>query len=146
MILQKDNLFLSALTGGACLIAASAPMKASENDNSGKPNILWILIENIGPEFSCYGYPLVQTPNIDKLASEGIIYANAFTNNPVCSPSRTSLITGMYPNAIGGHHHRSFFELPDSIRTIPDIFRDNGYTLCFLQKMNSMTIQNLRKY
>lgn len=92
-----------------------------------KPNVLWILIENIGPEFSSYGYPHVNTPNIDKLASGGAIYQNAFTNSPVCSPSRSSLITGMYPNAIGVHHHRSMRQLPDSIKTLPELFDEAGY-------------------
>ncbi len=96
-------------------------------DRNSKPNVLWILIENIGPEFSCYGYPQVQTPNIDELASEGAIYMNAFTSAPVSSPSRSSMITGMYPNAIGVHHHRSHTQLPDSIKTIPELFRETGY-------------------
>lgn len=102
-------------------------LKALGQEQDTRPNVLWILIENVGPEFSLYDYPNVKAPNIDKLASEGAIYQNAFTNSPVCSPSRSSLITGMYPNAIGVHHYRSLRELPDSVKTLPEIFDEAGY-------------------
>ena len=115
------------LIGPLMFFLVGIRMNAFAQDQKTKPNVLWILIENIGPEFSCYDYPHVHTPNMDKLASEGAIYQNAFTNAPVCSPSRSSLITGMYPNAIGLHHHRSSIELPDSIKTIPELFREAGY-------------------
>src|SRR6056297_2761754 len=98
-----------------------------ENTGQSRPHVLWILIENIGPEFSCYGYPQVQTPHIDALAAEGALYQNAFTNGPVCSPSRSSLITGMYQNAFGAHHHRSYTNLPDTVKTLPELFREAGY-------------------
>lgn len=101
--------------------------EVSAQQSTTHPNVVWILIENIGPEFSCYGYPQVKTPNIDRLATEGVLFKNAFTNAPVCSPSRSSLITGMYQNAFGAHHHRSHNTLPDSVKTIPELFRGVGY-------------------
>ncbi len=92
-----------------------------------KPNVLWILIENIGPEFSCYNYSNIKTPNIDRLAAEGALFENAFTNAPVCSPSRSAMITGMYQNAFGAHHHRSHTTLSNSVKTLPELFREAGY-------------------
>ena len=75
--------------------------------NGTRPNILWILSEDISPDLSCYGTPAVQTPSLDELARQGIRFTNAYTTSPVCSPSRSAMITGMYQTSIGAHNHRS---------------------------------------
>ena len=72
-----------------------------------KPNILWIIAEDLGPELSAYGHPEVQTPNLDQLAANGVRYTHAFTTSPVCSSSRSAFMTGMYQTTIGAHNHRS---------------------------------------
>ena len=83
-----------------------------------KPNILWIYGEDLYPNLACYGTPAVQTPNIDKLASEGTLFTNAFVTCPVCSPSRSAIITGRYQTSFGAHNHRSKRDtpLPEHIR------------------------------
>jgi arylsulfatase A-like enzyme len=73
----------------------------------GKPNVLWIFIEDASCHISCYGETAIQTPNIDALAAEGVRFENAFVTAPVCSPSRSSLVTGMYQTTSGFHNHRS---------------------------------------
>ncbi len=73
----------------------------------GKPNILWIFIENASCHISCYGEKAIQTPNIDALAAEGVRFENAFVTAPVCSPSRSALVTGMYQTTSASHNHRS---------------------------------------
>ena len=83
---------------------------AAETDESGaagKPNILWIVAEDIGLHVGCYGNKSVHTPNLDRLASEGALFTRAFTNTPVCSSSRSSFMIGMYPTSIGAHNHRT---------------------------------------
>lgn len=75
--------------------------------SSGKPNILWISVEDISPLLNIYGDRSVETPNIDKLAKEGITFINAFATAGVCAPSRSSIITGMYPVSIGTHNMRT---------------------------------------
>ncbi len=65
-----------------------------------RPNILWIVADDLGTDLGCYGDSLVYTPNLDKLASEGVRYVNFYTVSAVCSPSRSTLITGMYPVSI----------------------------------------------
>ena len=72
-----------------------------------RPNILWIIAEDMGPELSCYGTPQVYTPAIDALAERGMLFRNAFTVTPVCSTSRSSFMTGMYAMSIDAHNHRS---------------------------------------
>jgi len=94
-------------------------------------NVLLILAEDIGPQLACYGEPLVSTPNLDRLAARGVRYTRAFTTAPVCSTSRSALMTGMYQTTIGAHQHRTWAwnkrPLPEGVRTITDYFRDAGY-------------------
>ncbi len=95
------------------------------------PNILWILAEDMGPEIGAYGYPGVETPHLDRLAAEGVRFTRAFTTAPVCSPSRSALMTGMYQTTIGAHNHRSHrddgYQLPDGVQVLTDRLRDHGY-------------------
>ena len=92
-------------------------------------NILWIVADDLGTDLGCFGNNLVYTPNLDKLASESVFYKKLFTVTAVCSPSRSGLITGMYPTTIGVQQHRTRFkkELPDSIKPITEYFKNAGY-------------------
>ncbi|MHC4744035.1 MAG: sulfatase-like hydrolase/transferase, partial [Planctomycetota bacterium] len=71
-----------------------------------RPNVLWLSCEDISPHIGCFGDEHAITPNIDKLASEGVRYTNAFTTAGVCAPCRSGIITGMYQTTIGTHHMR----------------------------------------
>ncbi len=101
-----------------------------------RPNILWITIEDWSPDLSCYGTKGIQTPNVDKLASEGIRYETAFTTAPVCSTSRSAMMTGFYQNYIGAHQHRTDDKkpLPYGIRPIPHLLADAGYFTCLMSQ------------
>jgi arylsulfatase A-like enzyme len=96
-----------------------------------RPNILWLIAEDFGPHLGCYGTKEVSTPNLDRLAAEGVRYTRFFTTAPVCSPSRSAFMTGMYQTAIGAHQHRSHrddgYQLPKGVRVLTDWFRDAGY-------------------
>jgi N-sulfoglucosamine sulfohydrolase len=72
-----------------------------------RPNIVWIVAEDMSPNLGCYGDPDAITPNLDRLASQGTRFTHCFTHAPVCAPARSGLITGMYPTTIGTHHMRS---------------------------------------
>lgn len=102
----------------------SITLKAQE-----RPNILWINGDDLGAELSCYGNPDVKTPNMDQLATEGVRFTKAYSNASVCSASRSSMITGMYPPSINCQDHRTInrSELPDDIHTIVDYFQSAGY-------------------
>ena len=123
--LKGMGLGAASLTLGGC-VSASKLFEGKE-----KPNILWILSEDISPDLSCYGTEAVRTPNLDKLARQGVRYTNAFTTAPVCSASRSAMITGMYQTSVGIHHHRSHrndgYTLPEPVRLITEYFRDAGY-------------------
>jgi N-sulfoglucosamine sulfohydrolase len=92
-----------------------------------KPNILWIVSEDNSPFLGCYGDTFATTPNLDNFAKQGILYKNAFATAPVCAPSRSTLITGMYPPSMGTEHMRSTYPVPDFVKFFPRYFRENGY-------------------
>lgn len=96
------------------------------------PNILWISCEDINPDLGCYAgvYPgaeYAHTPNLDRLAREGVRFDLAFAISPVCAPSRSSIITGMYPTAIGTMHMRSRGVPPPEVRCFTEYLRAAGY-------------------
>jgi arylsulfatase A-like enzyme len=93
-----------------------------------KPNILWIVSEDNDPFLGCYGDKYARTPRLDRLASEGVLYRNAFANAPVCAPSRSTLITGIYASTLGTLHMRSRYKIPSEIGFYPDYLRRAGYT------------------
>jgi uncharacterized sulfatase len=92
-----------------------------------RPNILWLTGEDHGPHLGCYGDRYATTPSLDCLAARGMIYVNAWANAPVCAPSRTTLICGMYANATGSEHMRSNLPLPANKKLYPQLLREAGY-------------------
>ena len=92
-----------------------------------RPNILWITAEDMSPALGCYGDTYASTPHIDKLATQSVRYTHAFATNPVCSPSRSCLITGVYATTLGTQHLRADFPIPDFIQGWPSFLRAAGY-------------------
>jgi N-sulfoglucosamine sulfohydrolase len=92
-----------------------------------RPNILWIVSEDNSPYIGCYGDKLAKTPHIDGLAADGVLYRNAYSNAAVCAPARTTLITGMYPPALGAEHMRSQAQLPGMVKTYAKYLQEAGY-------------------
>jgi len=109
--------------------------------NTNRPNILWISIEDVSPRYGCYGDPVARTPNLDRLAAGGCRYPNAFSTAPVCAPSRSAVITGMYATSIGTHHMRTTHSnrntpemptpysavIPHYAKLLPEYLRAAGY-------------------
>lgn len=113
------------------VLAVFAFLLAARLD-AAPPNVLWIIVEDQSPHYGPYGETLAKTPNVDRLAREGVTFENAFVTAPVCSPARSAIITGMYQTTIGSHNHRSGrgaipIHLPEHVRTIPDRMRHAGY-------------------
>ena len=92
-----------------------------------RPNILWIIAEDISPFFGCYGDPDADTPNIDAYAEQSHVFLNAFTTAPICAPSRSTLATGIYATTLGTQNLRSSVPIPDSIKPMAKVFSENGY-------------------
>jgi N-sulfoglucosamine sulfohydrolase len=120
--------FTSSLLLVALLFVFNAcSEKGKTSSAKEQPNIVWIVSEDNGPFLGCYGDNLATTPTLDKLASEGILYENAFANAPVCAPARSTIITGMYPPSMGTQNMRSTYPIPESIRFFPQYLREAGY-------------------
>lgn len=108
----------------------SLPASAAE-----KPNILWIYAEDLSPLLETYGDKINvgKTPAITKLSKSGVQFSRCFVPAPVCSPSRSALITGVYQTTTGFHQHRSSrtlesaIQIPEGIKTLPQLFAENGY-------------------
>jgi arylsulfatase A-like enzyme len=141
MSITRREFLTQATAAGVCsatgLLAADTK-RATVAPMGRRPNILYVILEDIGPNLSCYGEPLVRTPHLDRFAAEGIRFANAFCTAPVCSASRSALMTGCYQTFIGAHHHRTWEwnkkDLAAPVRHLCDWFRQAGYFTCNLQR------------
>ena len=103
-------------------------IRADNLSEQPKPNILWVTIEDTSPQFiGCYGDKDADTPNIDRLAEEGVRFTNAFATGSVCSPSRTAIITGVKTYRTGTGNHRSKYPIPDFIKGFPFYLQEEGY-------------------
>lgn len=113
----------------ALLVAGipSRPVRA-QTKNTKKYNVLFIAADDLRPELGAYGVGGIKTPNIDRLASQGIRFDRAYAQYPVCNPSRTSFLTGRYPTETGVMNNNDYFRRIDpSTVTLPQYFKQNGY-------------------
>jgi len=124
MNVSRRRFLQMAGLGGAAMAAGSRVWAAG---GQKRPNVLWISLEDIGPELGCYGDDYALSPNVDKLAAEGIRYDRAFTHAAVCAPARCGIITGMYPTTTGGNNMRCRTILPKYVRCFPEYLREAGY-------------------
>ncbi len=106
-----------------------------ETTQQVRPNILFIPVDDLRPELGCYGNEFIKTPNIDRLASQGVAFTRAYCQQAVCSASRASLLTGLRPDSIQVWDLQSEFRtaVPNAV-TLPQYFKQNGYTTIGLGK------------
>ena len=120
---------------GKLLLAGCALGILSHLVQAKQTNVLWFVVDDMSADFSCYGQKAIRTPAVDKLAAEGLLFTRTYATSPVCSTFRSALITGMYQNSIGAHHHRSGrgkhrIKLPEGVRPIPELFQKAGFHTC----------------
>ena len=107
-----------------------------------RPNVVWLVAEDLGLYIPSFGDSTISTPNLSRLADEGVRYTNVYSVSGVCSPSRASIVTGMYPTSIGAHHMRTLSQQPEAkkkglinyevvtppkVKMVSQILRENGY-------------------
>jgi len=145
--------FLKALGLGAASLAVpsctAGPAKPAATNQHKRPNIVFFLIDDMGwPDVACYGSKFHETPNIDRLASEGMKFTDAYAACPVCSPTRASIMAGQYPARVGitdfipGHWRpyeklvvpENRLQLPLESVTIGEVFKGQGYSTCYIGK------------
>ncbi len=103
----------------------SIPMNAMT-----RPNIIWLMAEDIGPDLECNGMQAVHTPNLNWLAKEGLNFTRCYCTNPICSPNRSAMMVGVHQSRINAQHHRSnrSVPLPEPYKPITWWLRESGYT------------------
>ncbi|MGE4489757.1 MAG: sulfatase-like hydrolase/transferase, partial [Kiritimatiellales bacterium] len=119
------------LLTSAGILAGSAVSGYGETKPT--PNIIWLMAEDMGPDLECYGMAGVKTPNLNRMAAEGALFTRAYCANPICSPNRSSMMTGVHQTEINAQHHRSNRDVPlmEPYRPITYWLRQTGYT-CIL--------------
>lgn len=130
--MNRPLAFLALLCTLALRPTAIHAAATAAEAGAARPNIVWLVAEDMSPHFGCYGEKTIETPNVDMLAANGVLFERAFVTGPICSPSRSAMITGMYQTSIGAHHHRSGvgsekIHLPDGVKIIPKLFQEAGY-------------------
>lgn len=140
---------LAALSTAGCrqIGAARSQVSLSPNSPKGKterPNILWIVGENLKLDLGCYGAKNVRTPNLDGLAANGMRYTHAFSTSPVCAPSRSAFFVGMYQTTSDTHNMRSHrnddYRLPEGVRPITHRLKDVGYFTANIKTIGEQTV------
>lgn len=113
--------------GLAAWAAPHVGLGANERSTTPRPNILWVTCEDTSPRLGCYGDRQAITPNLDRLAREGVRYRRAFASASVCTPARSTLITGVYASSLGTQHLRGPVPLPNAVRCFTEYLREAGY-------------------
>ncbi len=141
---------LRAVAVASVALVCTIAMEAAETQRPAgpqkpdRPNILWIVGENFGLDFGCYGAENVRTPNVDQLARDGVRYTRVFSTSPVCAPSRSAFMTGMYQTSTDTHHMRSHrsddFRLPPGVRPITHRLQDAGYFTANIERIGKRVV------
>lgn len=125
--MQTKNFFLMAAGFAGAGIMTTGCGDVRSKKTTERPNIVWIVCEDMNPILGCYGDKVAKTPNIDQLAKTGIVYRHAYANAPICAPARSCLITGVYPTSLGTQHLRQEQTLPAWMKALPQYLSESGY-------------------
>ena len=110
------------------LLLASIPLTTTLANEKPRPNVLFLISDDLNNSVGCYGHPLTKTPNIDRLAARGVRFDRAYCQFPLCGPSRNSMLTGLYPNSTGILSNSQIFrQTIPSHHSLPQAFRLAGY-------------------
>ena len=127
---------------GISLFVAAAASAASAAD-SPRPNVLFLISDDLNNFLGCYGDPRAKTPNIDRLAARGVRFERAYCTFPLCGPSRNSMLTGLYPNSTGILANAQIFRqtIPSHV-SLPQAFRQAGYFAARIGKLYHYNVPN----
>lgn len=139
------NASLKPTTLLLCLLPTTFTALALEDTDSkaSRHNVLFIISDDLNNYLGSYGDPLARTPNLDRLADQGVRFDRAYCNFPICGPSRNSMLTGLYPDSTGIIHNAQIFRqtIPNQV-SLPQAFRQAGYLAARLGKMYHYNVPN----
>jgi N-acetylglucosamine-6-sulfatase len=134
------RIFLAALTIPWAWLGGSVYAAAADRRTGPRPNVVFILMDDLRwDELACTGHPFVKTPNVDRLAREGALFRNAFATTPLCSPSRASILTGLYPHTHGVRDNTNHDALSHRLITFLLLLKRAGYATAFIGKWHMGT-------
>ncbi|SDX24200.1 Arylsulfatase A [Lutibacter oricola] len=127
---MKNNVLAYSLLVVLAVSAFSCKSQEKEKVEAKKPNIIWIMAEDMSTDLECYGMPAVKTPNLNKMAAEGVLFENCFVTNSICSPSRSAMMIGTHQVKTNSHNHRSNRNVPldEQFTPFTQKLREAGYT------------------
>ncbi|XP_076467521.1 iduronate 2-sulfatase-like [Babylonia areolata] len=127
---DRKRLFSHMEIGMAGLLVCAVVLAVAQtvSGSSSRPNVLFLVVDDLRPKLGCYGESNMVTPNIDQLASKSVRFNYAYVQQAVCSPSRTSFLTGRRPDSTRIFDLRHYFrQLAGNYTTLPQHFKNNGY-------------------
>ncbi len=125
------------------LCLGALPTLASSAEEASKPNVLFLICDDLNCDLGCYGHPLVKSPNIDRLAGRGLRFQNAHCQYPLCGPSRAAFMTGMYPDQTLVQRNAIYIrEHVPNVKTMSQMFRDAGYLATRIGKIYHYNVPN----
>jgi arylsulfatase A len=125
--MNKVITILLCTLGALCSLSNAGP----------RPNIIFLLADDMGyGDLACYGHPVIKSPNLDRLAKEGMKLTDCYSASPNCSPSRTAILTGRSPYRVGMYDFARFkpMHIPTSELTVAEVVRKAGYQTMFAGK------------
>ena len=127
---------LASIAATAAVSASPSFAKQTGQSSSAHPNVVLIVTDNQGAwTLGCYGNPDIKTPNVDRMAAEGVRFTGAFSSNPVCSPTRATLLSGLMPSQHGVHNYlNAQYNTLEEFDTLPEILSRAGYTCAIVGK------------
>ncbi|MFC1734597.1 sulfatase-like hydrolase/transferase [Candidatus Hydrogenedentota bacterium] len=120
---RRDFLKMAGLAATSTMLAP----KLAHAQLKGRPNIIWIIGEEVSPALGCYGDSEAFTPNLDRFARQGALFTNTYAVSGVRGPNRSALMTGMYPTSIGSQHYPCDIVPPSEVKCFTEYLRAAGY-------------------
>lgn len=135
---RRVVLIVLLLSGGLGIRSAELQAETPKTSHAGRPNVLFVTSDDLGLQLGCYGDKFAHTPNLDRLAGQGVRFTRGFVTQSSCSPSRSSLLTGLYPHQNGqiGLSHRGYSMHRRDLPTLPGLLKKVGYTTGIIGKLH----------